>query len=167
VKKLAIALTATLLSLGFAAGAWGQTRPSSDTGAKPTDDAQRQVWSPDATSLETSKIIGTNVKTPDGTSVGSIDQLIVNPTDGKITHAVIGKGGVLGMGQTKLVFKWSDVKLQHDPDYPDRWHAVVDQAKLDAAPRFEARKGDTAPAASPASPPASTKPKASEPAKKY
>ena len=164
-KKLAIALTATLLSLGLVAGAWGQTRPSSDTGAKRTDDAQRQVWTPDATSLETSKIIGTKVKTPDGTSVGSIDQLIINPTDGKITHAVIGKGGVLGMGQTQLVFKWSDVKLQHDPDYPDRWHAVVDQAKLDAAPRFEARKDrDTAPSASP-SPSGPKRP--SEPAKKY
>jgi sporulation protein YlmC with PRC-barrel domain len=179
VKKAAITFTATLLGLGLATGAWGQARPSgpaapksdtstkSDTGAKAaTDDAQRQVWSPDAGAVETGKLVGTKVKTIDGESVGSIDQLIVNEKDGKITHAIITKGGLLGVGGTKLVFRWSDVKLQRDPDSPDHWLGVVDQAKLDAAPKYEARKDhETTPAASPGSTPPLGRP--STPAKKY
>jgi sporulation protein YlmC with PRC-barrel domain len=179
VKQLAIALTVTLFGLGLATGAWGQTRPSSDTGAKKsdtgakTDDSQRQVWTPDPNAVETGKIIGTKVKTPNGDSVGSIDQLIVDQKDNKITHAIIGKGGVLGVGETKLVFKWSDVKLQRDPDYPDRtdkWVAVVDQAKIDSAPKYEARKErEATPSASPSptGPKRSSEPATNPPAKKY
>ena len=51
---------------------------------------------------------------------------------------------------------WPDVKLQHDVDNPDRWIAVVDQAKIDRAPKYEAKSADNAPAASPSTPPAST-----------
>lgn len=171
-KKVVMAFTATLLSLGLVAGVWAQARSSTDPGTKRTDDtkrvddAQRQVWTPDPNGLESSKLIGTKVKGPDGKSIGSIDQLIVSQNDGKVTHAVIGKGGLLGVGETKLVMKWSDVKLQRDPDNPDHLVAVVDDAKLDAAPRYEARKDrDAAPAASPsATPPAK---RSSEPAKKY
>ena len=173
-KKVAIGFTATLLSLGLAAGALGQTRPpgsaapKSDTGSttnKTTDDAQRQVWTPDAGSVETGKLVGTKVKTSDGDSVGSIDQLIFNQTDGKITHAIIAKGGVLGVGATKLVFKWSDVKIQHDPDNPDQVVALIERAKLDAAPKYEARKDrDLTPSASPS--PNGPK-RTGEPVKKY
>src|SRR5690348_14046915 len=48
VKKVVSVLTVSLLGLGLATGAWAQARPSSDTGAKQIDDAQRQAWSPDA-----------------------------------------------------------------------------------------------------------------------
>ena len=170
-KKVVMGLTVTLLGLGLATGAWAQARPSSDPSTKNTtdstkrtDDAQRQAWTPDPNGFESSKLIGTKVKGADGKSVGSIDQLILSQNDGKVTHAVIGKGGVLGVGETKLVMKWSDLKLQRDPDNADRIVAVVDEAKLDAAPRYEARKDrDVAPAASPSA----TPPAKREPAKKY
>ena len=156
-KKPVIAFTAFLLGLGLAGGAWGQTRPSSEPAR--TDNAQRSAWSPESGAVETGKLVGTRVQTVDGKRVAEIDNLIVNQADGKITHAVLGKGGMLGIGETKLVLKWSDIKLQRDPDHADRWVAVVEQAKLDAAPRYEARKDrDTAPAASPSAtpPPART-----------
>ncbi len=164
-KKPAIALTALMLGLGLASGAWGQTRPSPEPAPGRTD-AQRSAWSPDSGAVESSKLVGTRVQLADGKKIGEIDQLIVNHTDGKITHAVLGKGGVLGMGETKLVLRWSDIKLQRDSDHAGRWVAVVDQAKIDAAPRFEARKDrDTAPAASPGATPPATRTK--EPAKRY
>ena len=167
-KKVVSVLTVSLLGLGLATGAWAQARPSSDTGAKQIDDAQRQAWSPDANAIETSKLVGTKVKTVDGKAIGEIDQLIVNHADGKVTHAVLGKGGVLGMGETKLVVAWSDLKIQRDPDRTDRWVAIVDQAKLDAAPRYEARRDrDMPPAASPGSTPPAGRPNTNTPAKKY
>jgi len=165
VKKPVIALTACLLVLGVAAGASAQTRPSGDATTNRTDDSQRPAWSPEAGTVESGKLVGTKVQTADGKEIGRIEQLIVNQKDAKVTHAVLSKGGVLGVGSTRLVVKWSDIKLQRDPDNEDRWLAVVDQAKLDAAPRFEARKDrDSVPAASPSTTPA---PKANTPAKRY
>lgn len=162
-RNQVIALASCLLVLGLASGAWAQSRPSTapsrpsaETAApRTTDDAQRPAWSPDYRAVESSKLVGAKVQTPDGKDVGSIDQVIINDKDGKITHAVVSKGGVLGIGATKLALKWSDVKMQRDPDSEDHWLAVIDPAKLDAAPRYEARKeGDTAPSASPAPTPA-------------
>jgi sporulation protein YlmC with PRC-barrel domain len=152
-----------------------QTRPSADTTGKQADTSKQQVddstrptWSPERDAVESGKLVGTKVQTADGKDIGSIDQLIVSHKDGKITHALLAKGGVLGIGATKLVMKWSDIKLQRDPDHEDRWLAVVDQAKLDAAPRYEVRKeGDTAPAASPATPPSPAPKTQKAPAKKY
>ena len=164
-KKSALTITAFLLALGVAAGASAQTRPSGAATTTRTDDSQRPGWTAEAGAIETGKLIGTKVQTADGNAVGSIDQLIVSQKDGKVSHVVISKGGVLGMGATKLVLKWSDVKLQRDPDHDSRLLALVDLAKIDAAPRYEAhREGDTAPAASPSTPPA---PKASAPAKRH
>jgi hypothetical protein len=84
--------------------------------------------------------------------VGEIDQLIVDPSDGKITHVVLGRGGLLGVGEQKVVLPWSDLQIQADPDNRNRWVAMTDQTKIDSAPRYEARR-DAPPAASPATAP--------------
>jgi sporulation protein YlmC with PRC-barrel domain len=157
VKKTATALTATFLGLALAvtASAQSQTRPGTDP-ATPRQDTsrtepQRQAWAPSGDAVESRKIIGMKVKNAQGRDLGEIDQLIVDRSEGKVTHAVVGKGGVLGVGEQKLVLSWSDLQMQPDPNNRDRMIATVDQAKVDAAPRYEARR-DTAPAASPGAP---------------
>jgi sporulation protein YlmC with PRC-barrel domain len=164
-KTCFTALTVSLLSFALAGGVSAQTttRPTDDSKVKRdtttprAPDAERTTWTPQATALESSKLIGMKVRTTEGEDVGQIDQVVVNQADGKITHAIVNKGGVLGFGAEKLVLSWSAIKLQHDVDDPDRWAAVVDQAKLDRAPKYEARSADAPPAASPATTP-STKP---------
>jgi sporulation protein YlmC with PRC-barrel domain len=159
VKKTASVLTATFLGLTLAVTASAQTRPSTDPSA-PKDTMRsapaRATWAPEGGAVESSKIIGMKVKNTQGKDVGEIAQLVVNPADGKVTHAVLGKGGVLGVGEQKVALPWSDVKIQPDTENRTRWIAVVDQAKLDGAPKYEARR-DTAPAASPATAPSTDK----------
>jgi sporulation protein YlmC with PRC-barrel domain len=150
VKKTATILAASILSLTVAATASAQTRPSTETGSKSDTKPQRQAWAPQAGTLEASKLIGTKVKNDQNKDIGEIDQLIVDPTDGKVTHVVLGRGGLMGVGEQKVVLGWSDVKLQPDPNNRNRMIGVVDQSKVDGAPRYEARRDrDTAPAASP------------------
>ena len=163
-KQHLIAVTVSLVSLTLAAAASAQTttRPSGATeGSKAGSSAQagsstqeRTTWTPQSTAVESSKIIGTKVRTTDGKDIGQIDQVVVNQSDGKVTHVIVSKGGVLGVGAEKLVLTWRDVKLQHDVDNADKWVAVVDQAKIDRAPKYEARSSETAPAASPSTAPA-------------
>jgi sporulation protein YlmC with PRC-barrel domain len=151
VKKTALMLTASILSLAVAFTASAQTRPSAETGSK----SQRQAWVPPSGALEASKLIGTKVKNDQGKDIGELDQLIVDPTDGKITHVVLGRGGMMGVGEQKVVLPWNDVKLQPDPNNRTRMTGLVDQSKIDSAPRYEARRDrEMAPAASPATRPA-------------
>jgi sporulation protein YlmC with PRC-barrel domain len=156
--KYVTALTVSLLSIALAGVAAAQTTTRPADSATPKDSTQaveRTTWTPQANAVESSKLIGTKVRTADGTDIGQIDQVVVNQRDGKVTHVILNKGGILGVGGEKLVLAWPDVKLQHDVDNPDRWIAVVDQAKIDRAPKYEARSADNTPSASPSTPPAS------------
>lgn len=103
--------------------------------------------------LEASKLVGTKVKNEGGKDIGEIDQLIIDSSTGKVSHVVIGRGGVAGVGEQKVVVGWSDIKLQADPNNRRRMTAMVDQSKLDTAQRYEARRDrDMTPAASPGTP---------------
>lgn len=159
--KTGSVLTAAFLALALAATVSAQTKPATDPASPRPDTArsepQRQAWAPDGKAVESSKLIGVKVKNSQGKDVGEIDQLIIDQSDAKITHVVVGKGGVLGLGEQKVVLAWSDVKLQPDPNNRNRMVAMVDQSKLDSAPRYEARR-DTTPAASPATSPGPTSP---------
>lgn len=158
-RKAASVLTVSILGLALAVTASAQTRTSGETSGK----AQRQAWARPSTAVEGKQIVGMKVKNDQGKDVGEIDQLIVDPADGKITHVVLGRGGMLGVGEQKVVLAWSDLKIQPDAASRDRRPvAMVDQAKIDSAPRYEARR-DAAPAASPTTTPGSQP----TPARKY
>jgi hypothetical protein len=151
-KKTPAVITASLLSLTLAGGVSAQTRPTTEPSSKP----MRQAWVAPSGAIETTKLIGTKVKTDQGKDGGEIDQLIVD-MDGKVSHVVIGRGGVLGVGEQKVVLGWNDLKLQADPNNRNRMIATADQSKLDGAPRYEVRRDrDTAPAASPSTTPSTT-----------
>ena len=146
--KAASVLTISFLALAMTVTASAQTKPCTEPSSKP----QRQVWAPSSTAMEAKQVIGMKVKNDQAKDVGEIDQLIVDPSNGKITHVVLGRGGVLGVGEQKVVLAWSDLKIQPDTTNRNRWVAMVDQAKIDSAPRYEARR-DTSPSASPSTKP--------------
>jgi sporulation protein YlmC with PRC-barrel domain len=149
--KAVSVLAVSLMTLTLAATASAQTtRPAGETSTK----APRTAWSTPSNAMEAKQIIGMRVKNDQGKDVGEVDQLIVDPADGKISHVVLGRGGVLGVGEQKVVLAWSDLKIQPDANNRDRWIGMVDQAKIDGAPRYEARR-DTTPAASPRTTPSS------------
>src|SRR5262245_25515505 len=153
-------MTASLvLPLAFEASAQNRdtTTPSTTQRGAYSDkdkDKNRAVWHRSADMVETKKLIGAKVKGADGKDVGEIEQLVVNQMDGKVTHAIIGKGGVAGIGETKVVVPWSEVKTRWDRD---KLVASVDSMALDRAPKHEARESDRAPAASPSTEPRSSR----------
>src|SRR5215813_7050968 len=60
---------------------------------------------------------GASVYGPEGSSIGSITDLIVG-TDGKIDGVVIGVGGFLGVGERDVGVKWD--KIQLHPEGSDK-----------------------------------------------
>ena len=162
-KLLAVAVVPSLLTL-FAAEGLAQTtrpsgterpamdRPAADRPASrpAADKPQRAAWQAPAGAHTSSELIGTRIKNAEGKDIGEIDQLVIDPTSGNVTHVVVGLGGLLGVGETKVVVPFSDIKLgaQHQGA---RAIITMDQAKLDTAPRFERRQvsREVTPAASP------------------
>lgn len=153
---LVAALVPSVFALAAADAAAQQPRPTTPPAERPAADrpAERRDAGPaftmPANAYESDRIVGTKVKDAQGKDIGEIDALIVDAQEGKVTHAVIGKGGVLGVGETKVVVPWSEVKMSRDKD-GDRVAVTMDASRLENAPRYERRAAtrDRAPAASP------------------
>ena len=147
----AVVVMGAVASLSLAPVAFAQSDRapgSSPRGA--SDKAPRAVFKAPDGVMESSKVIGTKVRNSAGKDLGEIDQVLIDTKTGKITHAVIGRGGVLGVGETQVVVPWSDVNLKVDVDNRDRMMVTMEQATLDAAPRYDRRAAGTdRPAASP------------------
>lgn len=161
-KKVLVGMAALIVATPLVAGAQ-TTRPSDRPAAPARDSATtkqsdaRPAWKAEGAVVDSSDIIGTKIKDAQGKDVGEIDRLIIDPQSGRVSHVVVGMGGLLGVGEKKVVVPWSDVKMSMGPD--GRKAAVtMDRAKLESAPRFEraAASADRAPAASPATSPATS-----------
>lgn len=141
-KSSALMAVALTLGLGLSAnGVLAADKPMKD----------RAAFTVDSAHMDSKHLIGMKVTTPDDKNVGEIDQLIVKTSDGKISHAVIGLGGFVGLGERHVVVPWSDVKIRNDRK---DMVAVIDRAILDNAPRYTRGDRDRTPAASPATAPA-------------
>ena len=64
------------------------------------------------TGYRTSKVVGSTVVNEANESVGTIDDLIVTPSD-KVPFAVLSVGGFLGMGTKYVVVPYNSLKV-HD-----------------------------------------------------
>jgi hypothetical protein len=63
-----------------------------------------------ATGYRTSKVVGSIVVNEANDTVGTIDDLIVTPTD-KVPYAVVSVGGFLGMGTRYVVVPYSAFEM--------------------------------------------------------
>jgi sporulation protein YlmC with PRC-barrel domain len=158
-KKLLAAFAAVAFAAPIVVSA--QTRPADrpvDRSAREAAKDTRPTWKNDAGLHESRTLVGMRVKSETGKDLGEIDNLLIDPSAGKITHVVIGYGGLVGVGEKKVVVPWSDIKMGAVQD-GKKTAVIVEQAKLDSAPRWDkaAARADVAPAASPSTKPPSMK----------
>ena len=147
-RSFVIGLIAALAMVPCAASAQMATTPS--TRAEPADGSSSRL-------LDARDIIGMWIKDELDKTVGTVADLLVDPNTGRISHVVVGLGGVLGVGEKKVVIPWDDLKaaMRTDGAKPT---ATMNEAKLEGAPRYEAgastgRDGTpSSPSASPAVP---------------
>src|SRR5262245_23368247 len=146
----AVVVMSAVASLSLAPAVLAQS-DRKETPARSSSDKAREVFKAPDGVVEASKLIGTKVRDSTSKDLGEVDQLLIDTKTGKVTHAVIGKGGVLGVGETKIVVPWTAVNLKADANARDRMVITMEQATLDAAPRYDRREAgaDRAPAASP------------------
>ena len=83
------------------------------------------------TAIRASRVIGTAVKDGSGETIGKIEDVMLDKTDNAIMFAVVGFGGVLGMGEKFHPVPWSTL------DFAPEFNAYViplSKEQLEAAP---------------------------------
>jgi sporulation protein YlmC with PRC-barrel domain len=159
-KQLLVGLVAVLFAAPLVASAQ-TTRPADKPARETARDTKAPAWKNDAGLHETKDIIGTRIKNAEGKDLGEIDQLLIDTQTGKVSHVVVGLGGLAGVGEKKVVVPWSDLKFA--PVTEGKKNAItMEQAKLESAPRYER---SARAASSPSASPSTTSPSVKSPAR--
>ncbi len=62
-------------------------------------------------------IIGDKVRNTEGADLGSIKELLIDPTSGKIEYGVLSYGGLLGIGDKDIAVPYEALILSREQDY--------------------------------------------------
>lgn len=91
--------------------------------------------------LLSTKVVGSQIKNLQNENIGTIDDLIFNPDTGRVRFAVLGVGGFLGAGETKVVVPWGAVGLaKNAPGEAPSYVIDATKDKLANAPKFDPNK---------------------------
>ncbi len=90
--------------------------------------------------LKIRKIIGMTVENTQGSNLGEINDVVVDPKDGSIVYAVVEAGGFLGLGEKLFAIPWGAFQTVADDDDRgelDRLILDVDKDRMQTAPGFD------------------------------
>lgn len=111
----------------------------------PPAQAQPQTVSPSSpkrghpAAVDAQSIVGTKVRNSEGTEIGKVDRVMIDPASGKVHSLIITAGGtVLGGGKTVSV-PWESAKIARDPQKAENLVVVVEQPQLETAPAASPR----------------------------
>jgi len=142
-KKLLVSMLLPALVIApLAASAQTSTTPGARD-SKPSDTSRSSTtgkdagpaWKNDQNPVEARDIIGMRIKNDLDKDIGTVENLLIDPKTGKVSQVVVGVGGVLGVGEKKVV-PWNDLKVALTTD-GKKPVAKMNEAKLEAAPRYE------------------------------
>ena len=98
------------------------------------------VWSSGGV-MDSSKVVGCKIENPKGESLGKVESLMVDLSDGRILYAVLSFGGFLGMGDKLFPVPLSSFSFRTDREGRlERCILNVDKDTLKNAPGYERDK---------------------------
>ena len=89
--------------------------------------------------IASDRVIGTEVRRPDGGRVGRIERLMLDKASGRVAYAVMSFGGFLGLGEDYYTLPWA--MLSFDPD-ADAYVVDLTEEQLRSAPARSPEGGD-------------------------
>ena len=81
--------------------------------------------------IRAKRVIGTDVKDTSGTTIGKIEDIMLDKQSSNIMYAVVGFGGFLGMGEKYHPVPWT--QLDYNKDH-GAYVVPYSKAQLQAAP---------------------------------
>lgn len=85
-------------------------------------------------SLSASTLTGDKVRNPEGEQLGSLEEIVIDLDDGRVSYAVVATGGFLGLGNKFFAVPWDMLFVD-----TDNKEIVLDISKdaLEGAPGFD------------------------------
>jgi sporulation protein YlmC with PRC-barrel domain len=83
------------------------------------------------------KVNGTNVYNTAGEKIGSVEDVMIDKTSGRIAYAVMSFGGFLGMGEKHHPLPWSTLRYDQEKG---GYVVPVSKEQLQDAPSYVARE---------------------------
>ena len=79
------------------------------------------------------KVEGTAVYGPDDSKIGSIERVMIDKLSGKVSYAVLGFGGFLGVGNDHYPLPWQSLK--YDTSLGG-YRTGITESQLKGAPKY-------------------------------
>jgi sporulation protein YlmC with PRC-barrel domain len=110
-SALAIALAMACSPAGALAQDTSQpTQPSNPAPATDTS----SVKSPSGVQIDSKSLVGSTVRGEDGKDVGKVANVMIDPSDGKVTALVVTMGRTVGVGGTGVTLNGKDITVPWD-----------------------------------------------------
>lgn len=87
-------------------------------------------------------VLGARVTTPEGASIGSIEDLILDLDEGTVNAAVVSVGGFLGFGSKEIAVDWSELEIDYDGN---EITLGITREEAEEAPDYSFRNQEPAP----------------------
>lgn len=84
--------------------------------------------------LSSQSICGTDVRNAQGEDLGHIEEIMVDPSNGKTAYAVLSFGGFLGLGDKLFAVPFSRLNVDREDE---KMILDVDKERLKEAPGFD------------------------------
>lgn len=136
--------------------ATADTATDTDTDAAAVaPDPDKLVQQQAANELRLDWVTGATVSSPDGETVGTVSDLILDRDSGQMVAAVIGVGGFLGIGEKKIAVPWARLMIDYDAN---QITSDLSRAEAEAAPEYVFRQREPLPPPVDALPPVAPAP---------
>lgn len=84
--------------------------------------------------LSATSIIGNDVKNHDGESLGHVKDIMMNPSTGQASYAVVSFGGFLGVGDKYFAIPFEVLSLDREEEC---YRLNIEKERLEDAPGFD------------------------------
>jgi len=92
-------------------------------------------------------IIGTTVTSPEGETIGTVDDLLLDEKEGSVSAAIVSVGGFLGFGAKQIAVDWADLEQAYDGS---EIVLALTREQAEEAPSFNFRDQELPPPPAPA-----------------
>ncbi|PYE85988.1 PRC-barrel domain-containing protein [Pseudoroseicyclus aestuarii] len=119
----------------------GDMEATGDEAAVPTPDSVMREQSQNE--LRIDWITDATVMSPDGETIGDINDVIYDGETGQLTAAIVSVGGFLGIGSKQIAVDWADLQVDYDANEVT---ASLSREEAEAAPEYVFREQEAMPA---------------------